>query len=51
MGRAVGSRLPILNHIKTKNPDKTFAQQKRGSSALEIPAWSPTAVLIELKGA
>ena len=30
-----------------------FAKKKnmRGSSALEIPAWSPTAVLIELKGA
>ena len=31
-----------------------FYQKKKvmnGSSALEIPAWSPTAVLIELKGA
>ena len=30
---------------------KKKRKAKRGSSALEIPAWSPTAVLIELKGA
>ena len=30
---------------------KSKNAKKRGSSALEIPAWSPTAVLIELKGA
>ena len=32
-------------------PKKKKRKAKRGSSALEIPAWSPTAVLIELKGA